>query len=143
MKYFIILFSILVIVHLKSIGQFSESLLKTYNDQTLYHSGTMFMKGTQKLSYRDIRLEFNSTATKNLYQKSQNKLVLSRIFNIASLGLAIFSTLTKTNTAGAIELAVGTGVLGLGGIYFHNQSSKYLDKVIWLRNKEVLFNVNH
>ena len=78
-----------------------------------------------------------------MYKKSKNRLFISRIFNVASLGLIIASVVTKTDINGSIKFAVGTGIVGLGGLYYQAQSSKYLEKAIWERNKDVLFNSIH
>ena len=78
-----------------------------------------------------------------MYKKSKRRLFVSRIFNVASLGLVIASVFTKTDINGSIKFAAGTGILGLGGIYYQTQSSKYVERAIWERNKEVLFNTLH
>ena len=118
-------------------------LLKVYNNQTIYRFGNKYIKGSEKLTYRDLRLEFNTPSTQEMYKKSKRRLFVSRIFNVASLGLVIASVVTKTDINGSIKFAVGTGILGLGGIYYQTQSSKYLERAIWERNKEVLFNTVH
>lgn len=143
MKSCSILFFILVFVNLKSNAQSRDSLLSIYNNQTIYRNGTKFMKGSEKLSFQDLKSVFYSGTTRELYHKSKTRLTLNRIFNLASLGLIIISAFTPTNTAGNIEFIAGTSILGLGGIYYHDQSSKYLDKAIWLKNREVIFGTNH
>jgi hypothetical protein len=143
MKCIIILLFILPFVNLRSISQARDSLLSIYNNQTIYRSGNKFMKGSEKLSFQDLNIEFNSTETKEYYHKSKSRLTFSRIFNVASLGLAVVSVLTSTNTAGSIKLAVGTGALGIAGLYYHDQFSKYLDKAIRIRNREILFDTSH
>jgi hypothetical protein len=128
-----------VCMSLQSSCQVRDSLLKAYNSQTIYRSGTRFIKGNNKFDYHDLRLEFTSPATVDLYNKSKRRLSVSRIFNVASLAVIVTSVFTKTSTRGSVEFAAGTGILGLCGFYFQNQSSKYLDQAIWERNKEVLF----
>ncbi len=135
-----VMYVFLVLFNSKSFSQSQDSLLKIYNSQTIYRFGNKFIKGGENLTYRDLRLEFNSPSTQKLYNKSRRKLSVSRIFNVASLGVIIASIFTKTNVTGSIEFAVGTGILGLGSIYYQTESSKYLERAIWERNKEVLFN---
>lgn len=142
MKGLHILFVILAFVNVKSSSQSHDSLLRIYNNQIIYRSGTKFMKGSEKLSFRDLKLNFNSGTTKDLYYKSKSRLALSRLFNVASLGLAVVSVFTSTNTAGSIKFAVGTFALGVAGIYYHDRSSSYLDRAIWLKNKVILFGTN-
>lgn len=142
-KYFGVLFLLVVFINLKSFSQSRDSLIKVYNHQTIYRFGNKYMKGSEKLTYRDLRLEFNTPSTQEMYKKSKRRLFISRIFNVASLGLLVASVVTKTDINGSIKFAVGTGILGLGGIYYQTQSSKYLERAIWERNKEALFNTVH
>ena len=142
-KYFGGLLVLLVFINLKSFSQSQDSLLKVYNNQTIYRVGNKYIKGGEKLTYRDLRLEFNTLSTHAMYNKSKSRLLISRIFNVASVGLVIASVVAKTNINGSIEFAAGTGILGLIGIYYQTQSSKYLERAIWERNKEVLFNPFH
>jgi len=124
-------------------AQIQDSLSKVYDAQTIYRSGNIFIKGNERLTYRSMELEFNSTSTKELYKKSKRRLFLSKLFTITSLGVTTTSIFTPTNTSGSIKFAIGTGILALVGIYYHTQSSKYLEKAIWQRNKEILFNTTH
>ena len=142
-KYFVVLFLLFVFINLKSFSQSRDSLIKVYNNQTIYRFGNKYMKGSERLTYGDLRLEFNTPSTQEMYKKSKRRLSVSRIFNVASLGVIIASVLTKTNVKGSIEFAAGTGILGLGGIYYQTESSKYLERAIWERNREILFNTFH
>ena len=124
-------------------AQSHDSLIKVYNSETIYRYGNNFIKGNEKLTYRSMELEFNSPSTKELYKKSKSRLFLSKLFTIASLGVTTTSIFTPTNTSGSIKFALGTGILALAGIYYHTQSSKFLDKAIWQRNREILFPTSH
>ena len=117
--------------------------MKVYNNKTIYRFGNKYIKGGEKLTYKDLRLEFSTPSTRAMYIKSKRRLLTGRIFNVASVGLVIASVVTKTNIKGSAEFAAGTGILGLTGIYYQTQSSKYLERAIWERNKEVLFNPVH
>ena len=119
-KYFV-LFLPVVFINLKSFSQSQDSLIKVYNNQTIYRFGNKYIKGGEKLTYRDLRLEFNTPSTQEMYKKSKRRLFVSRILNVASLGLVIASVVTKTDINGSIKFAVGTGILGLGAfITKHN-----------------------
>ncbi len=142
MKSFSILILILAFVNLKSDSQSNDSLINAYNTKTIYRFGTRFMKGNDKLTFHDLKAQFNSPITMNLYYKSKNRSTISKVCNLASLTLVIVSAFTPTNTAGNIKFIAGTSILGLGGLYYHDLSSKFLDKAIWIHNKEALFN-NH
>ena len=142
-KYFGGLLLLLFFINLKSFSQSQDSLIQAYNNKTIYRFGNKYIKGDEKLTYKDLRLEFNTQATGAMYIKSNSRLLISRIFNVASVGLVIASVVTKTNIQGSIEFAAGTGILGLTGIYYQTQSSKYLERAIWERNREVLFNPVH
>lgn len=121
-----------------SIAQNTEAFNKIYNTQTIYQSGNKYMKGNQRLTYHDLATEFTTPRTQDLYRKSRKKLVLSRVFNVASLGLIVAAILTKTTVSGSIKFAVGTGLTGLGSAYFLTESSKYVQQAIWERNRDVL-----
>ncbi len=133
---------LLSFISLKPFAQSIDSLFSIYNTQTIYRSGNKFMKGNENLLYHELNIEFNSPISKQLYRKSRNRATISKVLNLTSLAVIIISAFTPTNTAGNIEFIAGTSILGLGGIYYHDQSSKYLDKAIWLRNREVLFGTN-
>ena len=119
-------------------SQSRDSLVSLYNTQTIYNFGNKFIKGDQKLTYKDLEKEFTSTSTVLLYKKSKSRLAVSRIFNVASLGVIIASIFTKTTVNGSIEFALGTGALALGGQHFQTNSAKFLDRAIWEHNREVL-----
>lgn len=124
--------------HFNVFSQSKDSILHLYNSETIYRIGNKYMKGNQQLTFQDLNREFTTRRTKDMYHKSKKLLVISRIFNLASLGVIITSVFIKTNVAGSIEFAVGTGALGLGGIYFQSESSKYSERAIWDRNRDIL-----
>ena len=139
-KYFHALLILFVFINLKSFSQSNDSLLKVYNNQTIYRSGNKNIKGNERLTYRDLSEEFKTPLTQLMYKKSKRKLFVSKTFNVVSFGLVVASVVTKTNIYGSANFAAGTIVLGSIGVYYQIQSSKYLDKAIWERNKEILFN---
>ena len=142
-NYIKISFFILVFININLLAISQDSLSKVYDSETIYRYGNKFMKGNERITDRNMELEFNTQSTKELYKKSKSRLFLSKLFTLASLGVTTTSIFTPTNTSGSIKFALGTGFLALFGIYFHTQSSKYLDKAIWQRNREILFNTPH
>ncbi|SRR5258706_6313668 len=142
-KYFSILFLLVTFNSSNSFAQSRDSLLKIYNTQTIYRYGNEYIKGNEKLTYADLKLEFNSQSTQGMYKKSKSRLNISRVFKVASLGAVIASIFIKTNVSGAIQLAIGTGILTTAAVHYQTQSFKYLEKAIWERNNEVLFNNMH
>ncbi len=143
MKNFVITLSVILFLNFTSASQNIDSLKSIYNSSTIYRAGGSFIKGDSRLSLRELSTEFTSPETQKLYFKSKSNLTTGAIFNVASLGLAIFSTLTSHRQSTNIELGVGTGILGLIGIIFHTHSAKLMDKAIWIRNRETLFNISH
>ena len=142
-NYFKFLCSILFLISSNLFAQSHDSLAKVYDSETIYRYGNNFIKGNERITYRNMELEFNTPSTKELYKKSKSRLFLSKLFTLASLGVTTTSIFTPTNTSGSIKFALGTGILALVGIYYHTQSSKYLDKAIWQRNREILFPTSH
>jgi hypothetical protein len=137
-KFFSLLFAIIVCVHINTFSQSRDSILRVYNNETIYRVGNKYMKGNNKISYHDLDMEFTTPRTQQMYQKSKRLLSVSRIFNVASIAVIIASVFTKTNVSGSIAFAAGTGVLGLTGIYFQTASSRHLDRAIWENNRDIL-----
>lgn len=119
-------------------SQGNDAFNKVYNTQTIYQFGNRYMKGNQPLTYRDLAMEFNTPRTHEMYLRSKRKLFIGRMFNVASLGVIIASIFVKSNTGGSVEFAVGTGLLGLGGLYFQTESARYVQRALWERNRDVL-----
>lgn len=121
-------------------AQTRDSLMKAYNEKAIYKFGNFYIKGNQRMTFHDLGAEFYTPATREMYRLSKRRATVSRFFNVASLAVIITSVFTHTNTNGSIAFAAGTGVLGLGALYYQSQASKYLEKAIWERNKLVLGN---
>ena len=137
-KSFAFLPVIFLLLHFNACSQLKDSILRIYNNEAIYRFGNKYMKGSEHLSFTDLEREFTTPHTRQLYHKSKKLLFVSRVFNLASLGVIIASIFTKTNVTGSIEFASGTGALGLGGIYFQTESSKYSERAIWERNRDIL-----
>jgi hypothetical protein len=119
-----------------------DSLLKIYNEQTIHTFGKFYIKGSKRLSFGELKPEFNSGITKDLYKKSKGNLILNRFFTITSVAALVTGAIIKKNNNGAaIALNIAGIGLNLGSKHFSKQSTELLDQAIWLRNKEILFGV--
>lgn len=142
-KYTSFLLVLFLSFHFNAFSQSKDSILRVYNNEAIYRFGNKYMKGNERLTFQDLDREFTTPHTRDLYRKSKRLLSVSRIFNLASIGLIITSVFTKTNVGGSIGFAAGTGALGLGGIYFQTASSKYSERAIWERNRDILSGTMH
>ena len=123
-------------------AQTRDSLLRVYNNETIHSFGKIYVKGSKQLKFGDLKPEFNSGITKDLYKKSKGNLILSRAFTVTSIAALITSAIIKkNNNGGAIVLSVAGIGLNLGSLYFRKQSTELIDRAIWQRNKEILFGV--
>jgi hypothetical protein len=143
MKYFRILLAVILFYSVPVLSQSRDSILDAYNSETIYRFGNKYVKGNTRLSFNDLRKEFTTSHTQGMYQKSKRCLTMSRIFNAASIALIITSVFTKTNISGSIGFAAGTGALGLTGLYFQTESSRYIDRANWERNRDILSGMLH
>ena len=123
-------------------AQNRDSLIRVYDNETIHTFGKFYIKGNKQLKFRDLKPEFNSDITKDLYKKSQSNLTMGRVFTVASIAALATGALVKKNNNGAgITLnIVGIG-LNLGSKYFHKHSTQLIDRAIWQRNREILFGV--
>ncbi len=119
-------------------SQNQDSFLRLYNTQTIYSSGHKYTLGNDRLTYEDLGKEFTTQRTQELYRISKKRLGISRIFSLASLAVIITSVLTRTNVTGSIEFAAASGFFGLGSLYYQTQSTKFVNRAIWERNRDVL-----
>lgn len=138
----IIVLLLICFATLNAHSQTRDSLLRVYNNQTIHTFGKFYIKGSKQLKFRDLKSEFNSGITKDLYKKSKGNLFLSRVFTVAGIGALVTGAIIKKNNNGAAIAAniVGIG-FNLGSLHFRKQSTELIDRAIWLRNKEILFDV--
>jgi len=138
MTYFRILVVVSLFSSVPAMGQSRDSILRVYNNETIYRYGSKFIRGNERLSFHDLGSVFTTPGTLALYHKSKRFLAVSRLFNVTSVALIITSIFTKTNVKGSIGFAAVTGALGLTGTYFQTQSSKYIDRATWETNRTIL-----
>ena len=127
---------------LKATAQSRDSLLKVYNTQTIHTFGKYYIKGSKRLSFADLKPEFNAGIAKDLYKKSKGNLILSRVFTVTSIAALVTGAILKKNDNNAAWILpiVGLG-LNLGSKHFKKESTELVDRAIWHRNKEILFGV--
>ena len=138
MKFVYVVLVVFVFFSIPVHAQTKESFNRVYNTQTIYQFGNKYMKDNQPLTYQQLGAEFTTSGTHDMYRISRKKLFISRMFSVASLAAIITNIFVKTNTAGSIGFAVGTGLLGGGSLYFQTESSKYVQRALWERNRDVL-----
>lgn len=124
-------------------SQNADSIKYKYNNLTIYRYGSSFMKGTERLSFGELKNEFSmSEIGLAAYNKAKGYKTYSTVFRIASLAvtltsLAIIADNGNRNTINL--LLVGEIVLGLGTGRFGMLSAQSIDRALWQRNKDVLF----
>ncbi|MBC8153564.1 MAG: hypothetical protein H7Z72_11690 [Bacteroidetes bacterium] len=123
-------------------AQTRDSLSVIYDSQTIQSFGSIYVKGSRRLTFRALSSEFQPGVTKDLYEQSRKSLVLARIMTVVSVAALVGSAILRKNqqTGGVALLAVGVG-LNLGNLGLRKKSTELVDRAIWQRNREILFNV--
>jgi hypothetical protein len=123
-------------------AQTRDSLLRVYNNETIHTFGKFYVKGSKQLKFRDLKSEFSSGITKDLYRKAKGDRVLAGLFTVTAVGALVTGIIVKknNNTLGNVLSGFAIG-LNLGSIHFRNKSTQLIDRAIWHRNKEILFGV--
>lgn len=126
----------------KARAQSRDSLVAVYNNQTIHSFGSVYVRGSKQLTFRELSSEFQPGVTKDLYDQSRKKLGLARAMTVVSVAALVGSAILRKNeqAGGFALLAVGVG-LNLGNLGLRKKSIELVDRAIWQRNKEVLFNV--
>lgn len=126
----------------KTSGQTKDELLSTYNNQTIHTFGKFFIKGSNRLTFGDLKKDFTSDITKVLYKKAKSDRFLGGFFTVTAVGALVTSIVVrkKNSTLGNVLTGFAIG-LNLGSLHFRNKSTQVLDQAIWYRNKEILFGV--
>ena len=115
-------------------------MLSVYNNQTVYTFGKFYIKGSKQIKFWDLKPEFNSGVTKDLYKKSKGNLILGNLFTVTAIGALVTGAIIKKNNNGAaIALSVVGIGLNLGGLNLRKKSLELIDQAIWYRNKKKLF----
>ncbi len=121
-------------------SQSKDSLLNLYNTKTIHPFGKYYIKGDKQLSFWNLKSEFQSGITKDLYKKSKKDLILSKFLTVTSIAAIVSSAIVrKNNKTGAWAFSIAGIALNFGGLNFRKQSRELLERGLWQRNKEVLF----
>ena len=92
-------------------AQNRDSLVRVYDNETIHTFGKHYIKGSKQLKFRDLKPEFNSDITKNLYKKSQGNLTMGRVFTVTSIAAVATSAIIKKNNNGA---GIALNIVGIG-----------------------------
>lgn len=127
----------------KTSGQTKDELLRTYNNQTIHTFGKFFIKGSKRLIFGNLKYDFTSGITKDLYKKAKGDRFLGGVFTVTAVGALVTSIVVRKNNSTLGNVLTGFAIgLNLGSLHFRNKSTQLLDQAIWYRNKEILFGVN-
>lgn len=72
-----------------ALAQTRDSLLRVYNTETIHSFGRFYVKESKQLKFRDLKPEFPSGITRDLYKQSKGKLILTRLFTFTSVAALI------------------------------------------------------
>jgi hypothetical protein len=124
-------------------SQNPDSLKYKYNNQTIYRYGSTYLKGNERLTFKDLSREFSmSDLGLATYLKARSYRTTSKILNYAGLitGIASISVLANHgNRNTAFILYGGYFVLFTTSMRYYSLSAQYLDRALWQRNKDLLF----
>ena len=125
-----------------SFSQNRDSLLRLYNNQTIYRYGSNFQKGTDRLYFRDLRDEFSFSpmglVSYELSKKHRTTATVLRVLSVAA-SIATISLISRENRSASYAAWGGQIALNLAGFYYQDRSNKLLDQALWQRNKDLLF----
>ena len=122
-------------------SQTTDSILKKYDQQFIYRYGFSFMKDGNKLSFGDLRNEFNIKSTSfDLYLKSKNNKTTSTIFRILSTIAIVGVVKAARNNNTNLAYGIFAGQLATLFIsqHYRNKSAVNLDRALQIRNRELL-----
>jgi hypothetical protein len=135
------LFFLFIIAAFSSYAQNRDSLLRLYNNETIRRFGGNFQKGSDRLSFSDLKYEFERSPM-GFYQyteakKNRTVATVLRVFSVAA-SIASFSLVSGNNRPATYAFLGGQIALNLTGFYFQDRSNKALDQALWQRNKDLL-----
>lgn len=123
-------------------SQKTDSLKLAYNNGTIYRYGGAFMKGNERVTFKDLEHEFDFSELGRIsYDKAKRTGTTARILLYASMAanLGVLAFLANNNRNGAyVSFGVQLALVAGSGSY-RRQSMQYLDRALWQRNKDYLF----
>ena len=133
---------IFVFISTQVFSQTTDTVLKKYDQQFIYRYGSSFMKGGNKLSFRDLQNEFNSKSPSfDLYIKSKNNKTVSTILRFVSIFaiVGVIKGASDNNSGLAYGFLAGQFVTALVSQHYRIKSTIDLDQALQIRNRELLF----
>jgi hypothetical protein len=122
-------------------SQSTDSLKHKYINQTITPYGSYFLKGNEKLLYRDLPQELKiselAMVSFNLAKRNRNTAIVYRYISLAS-ALASISFI-RGNRDLAYGFLGGNIVFTILGARHMTLYKQHLDRALWLYNKDVLF----
>ena len=126
----------------QTFSQSSDSLLKKYDEQSVYRYGSAFMKGGNKISFKDLQSEFQTPSVSfDLYKKSKKDMTISTVLRFVSLFaiVGVVKGASDNNRNLAYGFMAGQLAVGFTSQAFRNKSIIEMDRAIQIRNREILF----
>jgi hypothetical protein len=138
-----IIFFIFSLCATKLFSQKSDSLVFKYNNQTLYRYGGYFLKGNERLTYKELSREFSISdlglAGYEKFRKLKTTATVFRVLSLAAGSTAVSIAAKGQNRELAYGLLAGQFVSMFVSSKYSAFSTQSLDRAIWQRNKDVLF----
>jgi hypothetical protein len=124
-------------------AQSTDTLRLKYTNFTIYRFGGSFLKGNEKLAFRDLAMEFSNS---DLGLISYEQAVKYRRVNKILSGLSVISNLAMLSiiaNRGNRNIAFGLATLQFGFILtarkYQSLSNRSIDRALWQRNMDVLY----
>lgn len=133
---------IFIFINSQAFCQTTDSILKKYDQQFIYRYGSSFVKGGNKLSFGDLRNEFNSKSPSfDLYLRSKKNKTTSTIFRILSTIAVVGVVKAARNNNTGLAYGIFTGQLATLFVsqHYRRKSTVDLDRALQIRNRELLF----
>ena len=133
---------IFVFISSLAFSQTTDTVLRKYDQQFIYRYGSSYMKGGNKLSFRDLQNEFNSKSPSfDLYIKSKNNKTISTILRFVSTFaiVGVIKVARDNNTGLAYGLLAGQLATTLVSQHYRMKSTIDLDRALQIQNRELLF----
>ena len=121
-------------------AQTRDSLLRVYNNETIHPFGRFYIKGSKQFNFQNLKPEFTSGITRDLYKKSKGNLLFGKFLTVTAVAALVTGAIIKKDNKGAAIALSITGIgLNLFSFSFRKKSKELVDQAIWYRNKEILF----
>jgi hypothetical protein len=122
-------------------SQAVDSIYKKYNSGLLHRSGYSIMKGGDKINFLELAKEFSmSDLGLDQFKLFKRKRTTSRVLLFLSVASGFTAAaINNSNQKLAYGFLGGQFILLTGSMAYRQEANKYLDRAIWLRNKDYLF----